>query len=100
MEIITQYPAECLYVWLILQIVWISKLPLRPLPLLGFAFSHGLLLVAFWFFRADMPYLLNLRYNHKLSSFVLILCVWIGVGLFYIGKIAALKNPKRRPKRQ
>lgn len=84
---------EYLYIWLVIHTVWLMKWKNKPAYILGFALSHGLLLLILLYRQSDMEPIL--RFTHHTSSFSLLLYIWIGLLIFYLINIFRLHTSKK-----
>lgn len=95
MEIFTQYPAEWLYIWLMVQAGWLVKLNSKPLPVIGFALSHGCFLWFMLAFRSGMAPLYGWHgrsADNPMSSFGLIFLAWLALAVVYLTKVLLLPS--------
>lgn len=104
MEVFTRYPAEWLYIWLIVQAEWLVKLNSRPLPVIGFTLSHACFFWYMWAFRHEMAPLYGWHgrtSDNAMSSFGLILLAWLALAVVYLTKVLLLPSKHTaRTKRQ
>lgn len=99
MDIITQYPGEWAYLWLILQAYWLVKLRPQPLNILGFAFSHAAFLWFLLAFRQDMAPLLGWHghtSDNVPSSYSLIFLAWLALAVVYLARVLLLPRKTRQ----
>lgn len=98
MELITQYPAEWAYVWLIFQAYWLIKMNRKVWSVLGFALLHGCFLWFMLAYRTEMTPLYGWHgrtSDNAMSSFGLIFLAWLALAVVYMTKVLLL--PRKHP---
>ena len=94
MEIFVQYPLECLYIGLILELTWLFTWKPNPVYILGFPTIHCLLGWGIWLYASAAAN----SGEKDLSAWTWV--VWGGALVFYLQRIFLLPSDPQSSSRR